>query len=185
MPRCKRFGVLSFLLLSSLIAQATPFAGSLWFTGLQDGQAVADYYQSDGITFNGFYAVAGSYIYCLGTTETCSASVPSGGLMNVEPGFQIGLSFYFKSGSFGEVLLFDQLNGLGTQLADVTLPNALNEWEPFGFFFGGLAKSAVFNGSMEVAVLTMGGQMVVPEPGSVLLFVSGLCGLATTRLRKR
>ena len=85
---------------------------------------------------------------------------------------------------YGNVLLYDQLNGQGTLLADVALYPATLPWEPFGFQFGGLAQSAVFDGTMEVAVVTMGGGMVLPEPSTMLLLLSGLGGAAYWKLRR-
>jgi PEP-CTERM motif len=172
------------LLLAAVTANAAPFAGSLTFVGLTDGEAVGNFYQSEGITFTGFYAVAGDYYTCQGTQVTCSASVNYGAIMDVQPGFLNGLSFYFKNGASGDVLLYDGLDGQGTRLGDVSLWPATNEWEPFGFMFPGLAQSAVFDlNNAEVAVLTMGGAMVIPEPATALLFLSGLGVLA--RLRRR
>jgi hypothetical protein len=160
---------MSILLLSSVVAAAAPFVGSITFQGLTGGQDVGDYYKSDGIFFTGFTAVAGDYYTCLDTTDTCSASLGPGAVMDVQPGFVNGLSFYFKTGSTGEVLLYDQLDGQGMLLADVALDFDTFLWNPFGFNFNGVAQSAVFNGNMEVAVVTMGGGMVLPEPSTILL----------------
>lgn len=171
-------------LLSVATANAAPFFGSLTFVGLSNGDAVGNFYQAEGITFTGFYAVAGDYYTCQGTQVTCSASVGYGAMMDVQPGFLNGLSFYFKSGASGEVLLYDGLDGQGALLADVPLWQATSEWEPFGFTFPGLAHSAVFDlNNAEVAVVTMGGGMVLPEPATALLFLSGLGVLA--RLRRQ
>ena len=181
MRRVLSLSLMSFLLLSAGVATAAPFVGSLTFEGLKDGDLVGDYYISEGITFTGFTAVAGDYYTCFNTDVTCSASVGFGAVMNVAPGFEKGLSFYFKSGGSGDVLLYDQLNGQGTLLADVWLWQATSLWEPFGFPFNGLAQSAVFHGNMEVAVLTMGGGMVIPEPSTVLLLLSGIGSLVGLR----
>jgi hypothetical protein len=181
----KLFSILSILTLSVAVAHAAPFVGSIDFVGLTDGEDVGNFYQSDGITFTGFTAVAGHYYTCLGMQETCSASVANGAVMDVQPGFQNGLSFYFNQGGSGEVLLYDGLDGQGTLLADVALWQATSEWEPFGFPFGGLAKSAVFNGSMEVAVVTMGGGIVIPEPATVALLLASLGTVAGLRRRWR
>jgi hypothetical protein len=175
--------VVIFVTLSACVAAASPFVGSIDFVGLNDGESVDDFYISEGISFSGFTAVAGDYYSCEGTQVTCSASVADGAVMNVIPGFAQGLSFYFKAGGSGDVLLYDQLNGQGTLLADVSLGQATVPWEPFGFQFNGLAYSAVFNGDMEVAVLTMGGAMVVPEPSSLVLLLSGVGGLAYFKYR--
>lgn len=177
--------ILSFFLFTVAVAHAAPFVGSISFQGLIDGEDVGDFYQSEGITFTGFTAVAGHYYTCFNTQMTCSANVSYGAVMDVQPGFQNGLSFYFNQGGSGKVLLYDGLDGTGNLLADVTLWQATSEWEPFGFFFNGLAKSAVFNGKMEVAVVTMGGGMVVPEPGTVALLLSGLATLAGFKRRRR
>jgi PEP-CTERM motif len=179
------FSVVSFLALSVAVATADPFVGSITFEGLSNGEAVGNFYQSQGITFTGFYAVAGHFWMCVDTPVTCSAIVHYGAVMNVQPGFQKGLSFYFNQGGSGEVLLYDGLDGQGTMLADVPLWPAISEWEPFGFTFGGLAKSAVFNGEMEVAFVTMGGAMVLPEPATVALLLSGLATIVGFRRRKR
>jgi len=165
------------------MASASPFVGSLTFVGLNDGDPVDDFYIDQGISFSGFTAVAGDYYTCEGTQITCSASVANGAVMNVAPGFTSGLSFYFKFGGSGDVLLYDQPDGQGTLLADVALGPAISLWEPFGFTFGGLAHSAVFNGDMEVAVVTMGGAMVLPEPSSMLLLLSGVGSLAYFKYR--
>ena len=172
-------------LLSVATANAAPFVGSLTFVGLTDGEAVGNFYQAEGITFTGFYAVAGDYYTCQGTQVTCSASVGYGSIMDVQSGFLNGLSFYFKNGASGDVLLYDGLDGQGGLLADVPLWQATNEWEPFGSTFPGLAQSAVFDlNNAEVAVVTMGGAMVLPEPATALLFLSGLGALASLRRRR-
>ena len=179
------FSLLFFVALSVAVGNAAPFVGSIDFQGLTDGEDVGNFYQSLGITFTGFTAVAGHYYTCLGTQETCSASVGFGAVMDVQPGFQNALSFYFNQGGSGEVLLYDGLGGTGTLLADAALGQAMSEWEPFGFTFPGLAKSAVFNGNMEVAVVTMGGGFVIPEPATVVLLLSGLATVASFRRRLR
>jgi hypothetical protein len=163
MKRFLYWYVLVFVMLSACVASASPFVGSITFVGLNDGDPVDDFYISEGISFGGFTAVAGDYYTCLDTDVTCSALVGYGAVMNVAPGFTQGLSFYFKSGGSGDVLLYDQLDGQGTLLADAALWPATALWEPFGFQFGGLAHSAVFDGNMEVAVVTMGGAMVLPS----------------------
>jgi hypothetical protein len=178
MRRLSSLYVVVFVLLSACLAGASPFVGSITFIGLNGGDPVDDFYISEGISFTGFTAVAGDFYLCEGTEVTCSASVASGSVMNVAPGFANGLSFYFKFGGSGDVLLYDQPDGQGTLLADVALWPATSLWEPFGFTFGGLAHSAVFNGDMEVAVVTMGGAMVLPEPSSIVLLLSGLGSLA-------
>lgn len=179
------FSILFFIALSVAMANASPFVGSIGFQGLTDGEDVGNFYQSLGITFTGFTAVAGHYYTCLGTPETCSASVGFGAVMDVQPGFQNALSFYFNQGGSGDVLLYDGLDGRGTLLADVALWQATSEWEPFGFTFPGLAKSAVFNGNMEVAVVTMGGGFVVPEPATLVLLLSSLGTIASLKRRWR
>jgi hypothetical protein len=184
MRRLMGFSLISFFLLTTVVANAAPFVGSLTFEGLTNGEAVGNFYQASGITFTGFYAVAGDYVTCLGTQVTCSATVGQGAIMNVTPGFQNGLSFYFQNGGSGDVRLFDGADGQGTLLADVPLWAASSDWEPFGFTFPGLAKSAVFDGNMEVAVLTMGGSMVIPEPATMLLLLSGL-GTVVSVTRRR
>jgi hypothetical protein len=160
------------------LAGASPFVGSIDFVGLNNGDPVDDFYISLGISFSGFTAVAGDYYTCLNTDVTCSASVAYGSVMNVAPGFTSALSFYFKLGGSGDILLYDQPDGQGTLLADEALGPANSLWEPFGFPFSGLAHSAVFNGDMEVAVVTMGGGMVLPEPSSIVLLLSGVGSLA-------
>jgi hypothetical protein len=184
MPKLAGFRLVSFFLLTAVAANAAPFVGSLTFVGLTNGDAVGNFYQAEGITFTGFYAVAGDYITCLGTQVTCSATVGYGSIMDVQQGFQHGLSFYFRNGGTGDVLLYDGIGGQGTLLADVALWPATSDWEPFGFMFPGLAQSAVFDvNNAEVAVVTMGGAMVIPEPTTALLFLSGLGTVVTLRRR--
>lgn len=181
MRRLIGFGFILFVLLSATFAHATMFI--INFQGLTDGEEVGNFYQAEGITFIGFTAVAGHYYECQGTDETCSASVADGAIMNVAPGFEGGLSFYFANGGSADVRVYDGLNGQGTLLIDYPLWPAHDPWEPFGFTFNGVAKSAVFNGGMEVAVLTTGGGMVIPEPAGILLFTTALGSLGLIRRR--
>jgi hypothetical protein len=79
-----------------------------------------------------------------------------------------------------KVILVKQIGYLG----HVALWPATSDWEPFGFMFPGLAQSAVFDvNNAEVAVVTMGGAMVIPEPTTALLFLSGLGTVVTLRRR--
>ncbi len=125
-----------------------------------------------------------------------------GVVMNVPAGFTTGFSFFYSAIVYpGFVEVYDDLNATGNLLARIDLditpqlglgdPNgAYDNWKPVGVSFSGVAKSVSFSGSanfigfdnITLGSATPGG--VIPEPGSVVLFASGL-GAALTALRRR
>ena len=97
-----------------------------------------------------------------------SAAISGTGIMNVPAGWSGAVSFYY----FGAPLavdFYDQQNGLGALVGTLNLP-------PEGSFFPAgaalpLFRSAVFlSGGDNIDALTNGG-FVVPEPGTVQLWL--------------
>lgn len=124
-----------------------------------------------------------------------------GVVMNVPAGFTTGFSFFYSGIQPGSVSVYDGLNGTGTLLASLNLsptppgpgdPNggAYGVWAPIGVSFAGVAKSVNFSGAANFIAfdnITLGSQTpgAIPEPSTIVLFVSGLGVAAAARRRAK
>ena len=126
-----------------------------------------------------------------------------GDIMNVPAGFTTGFSFYYSAiNAPGVVDVYDGLNGTGTLLASLALPvtpsggapectyGAFCPWFPVGVTFNGTAMSVNFSGTANQIGfdnITLGSATPTPgtpEPGTLVMFGSGVIGLAGLLRRK-
>jgi PEP-CTERM motif len=126
-----------------------------------------------------------------------------GDIMNVPAGFDTGFSFYYSSpGVGGSVTVYDQLGGMGNILATLALSTTPSggpgcsgnytycPWVPVGVTFSGTAYSVNFSGTANYIGfdnITLGSGTPtpgIPEPGTLVMFGSGLAGLAGVIRRK-
>jgi PEP-CTERM motif len=127
-----------------------------------------------------------------------------GDVMDDAAGFTTGFSFYYSAISMpGSVDVYSGLDGTGSLLASLTLPvtpeggspvctpgYAYCPWVPIGVSFGGTAESAVFSGSADYIAfdnITLGSSSpsITPEPGTLLLFSSGLLAVGAFLRRRK
>jgi len=126
-----------------------------------------------------------------------------GDIMNVPAGFDTGFSFYYTSPFYaGTVTVYSGLDATGSVLATLNLPTtpsggspectygAYCPFEPFGVTFSGTAMSVNFSGVADQIGfdnITLGSGTPtpgVPEPGTLVMFGSGVIGLAGMLRRK-
>ena len=212
--------LLMALLMVGLLASSAYASITLNFQGLQNLEPVESYYNGGlggfgsgpgpnyGITFGSdslaiINAASGGTGNTFnepfgGTTCLFFLSGP-GDLMNVPAGFTTGFSFYYSSPfATGSISVYSGLNGTGTLLAYLSLPETPNGvptfsynyafWEPIGVSFSGTAESALFSGSANYIAfddVTLGASRPpgAPEPATILLLGSGLVGLAALKKR--
>jgi hypothetical protein len=177
----------SLLFLGIAIASADPIV-SLNFNDLQIGEEVLGFYNGGlgsldtgpgpdlGITFTSDFVTVPFGVF--GPPELSEQLTSDSGTMNVAAGFSGGVSFYYAtvSGVPGSVLLYSGLDGTGSLVASLALPedggfeaNGLGVFPPF--------RSAVFNGNglmLDNITLAPGGGLVIPEPSSISLLWIGL-----------
>jgi hypothetical protein len=124
----------------------------------------------------------------------------TGDVMNVAAGFTTGFAFSYAAVNVpGTVTVWSGLNDTGTLLETINLPvtgdncdgqTDFSCWVNTGGSFAGVAESADFSGTANQIVftnITIGAADVpsaVPEPGSLVLFGSGLLGLVGAVRRK-
>ncbi len=217
---------LALVAAASLVANSTFAAVEvLNFQGLDlaNDEGPANYYNggagSLGSTGGPNYGISfgPDAIACAGQPGgTCNtAAVPGGGLitflggpgdiMNRTAGFTDGFSFYYTSPSdTGSVTVWSGLDGTGTLLATLTLPQTPNgsasnpeclgesycPWVAAGVTFSGTAESVDFSGAANqigFANITVGSATAAspaPEPESVALMLAGL-GVVGVMARRR
>jgi hypothetical protein len=126
--------------------------------------------------------------------------------INDNAGFTNGFSFFYTDPGtpVGSFQVFAGLNGTGALLASVTLgitPSTCPPeffapffcpFIPAGVDFAGTAHSVVFSGANDASVIddvTFGsdtpGTTTTPEPASIVLVATGLCGVAIVARRRR
>jgi hypothetical protein len=209
---------------------ATPAAEAtvidMTFVGLTDSVSVNDYYNggtaSGGTGPGPNYGVGFNNATVLNQVEeneglfvpgpnTITFLSGTGSVMNVAAGFTTGFSFDYAAPFFtGAVSVFSGLNGTGTLLATINLPETENgsalpgcsghNYCPpsaAGVTFAGTAESVNFSGTADFIVyddITLGSSTVggsptppsgVPEPTSLALFGGGLLGLRFFQRRKK
>ncbi len=125
-------------------------------------------------------------------TATASTSVfnagAGGGFLD-----SLSLSYFNASGVDGTVSIWSGLNGLGSQLASITLGDnsgsadaqLLNTWTLASANFTGLAQSIVFSGNDGNIAYDNVAVNAVPLPAALLLFPMGAAGLGLSARRKR
>lgn len=164
-----------FLCVILSVSSASASSELLTFSGLQDGQPVANFYNGGsgnpnipnfGVTFSSnFYGLrpaaqggSGNFtpditgtpvIFLLGTAGTSIT-----GWMNVSQGFSSGINFYYTAAFQETATVWSGANGTGTVLATITL--AANDggcgtvgycnWTNVGISFSGTAQSITFSG---------------------------------------
>ena len=163
-----------FLLTGALLvsaASARADVNVLTFEGLQDNEAVSEFYNGGkgslgsgpglnvGISFVNAYASlesSGNFINEPSPSTTITFNSGLTATMNVNNGFDTGFSFYYASPfKTGSITVYSGLNETGTVLATLplattpgsaTAPN-YNTWIPVGVKFNGTAHSVGFGGA--------------------------------------
>jgi hypothetical protein len=173
----RRLAKICVLAIGGLVSSNAHAATTLDFTGLQNQEQVLNYYNG-GLGGNGS-GPGPNYGVVFGTDSLAliSSTVGGGGnfqnapsnsivfflggpgdVMDVAGGFNTGFSFYYSASGTGSVNVYSGLDGTGSLLATLNLPNSAGngapgctyyycDWQPVGVSFAGTAESAVFSGS--------------------------------------
>ena len=124
----------------------------------------------------------------------------SSGYMDVVNGFTTGLNFFYTSLTPITVTVWSAPNGTGSVLATIVLnvnggppggcssPVLYCNWSDIAVAFSGTARSVTFTGPanyLGITDITVGStRTAIPEPTTLLLFGTGLVGLASLKLRR-
>ena len=167
---------------------------------------IGSFYAGLGVTFSSNALVVNGYNGSNEPTPTSILFFLSGtaATLNYAAGFDTGFSFYFSSSTTdGNIQVFDGLNGTGTLLASITLPQQFNtgcptgstgsycNWTPIGVAFNGTAKSINFGGAPNYIGfdnVTFGATTPVPsipEPSTYALMALGLAGIGFVARRRK
>jgi hypothetical protein len=143
------------------------------------------------------------------TADTVLFFLNGSAVLNYEPGFTDGFSFYYTSAFASTVRVWSGLDATGTLLGEIVLgknytngnckgdpTGAYCHWDIGSLAFGDTAKSIDFGGSANYVGfdnITFGSinpnqpptDADVPEPGVALLLWAGLVGLNATVRRRR
>src|SRR5713226_4467042 len=180
----------SLLFLGVALANADPIV-SLDFNDLQVDEEVLGYYSGGlgslgtgpgpdlGISFTSDFVTVPFGVF--GPPDLSEQLTSDSGTMNVAAGFSGGFSFYYAnmSGVPGSLLLYSGLNGTGSLVGSLLLPDnggfeatGLEQLIPF--------ESAVFSGNglmLDNITFAPGGELVLPEPSSINLLCIGLVAI--------
>jgi hypothetical protein len=133
---------------------------------------------------------------------TAAGFLESPDIMDVPAGITTGFSFFYSSPfEPGTVSVWSGPNKTGTELTSLSLPVTPNNgvgcppgaiycpFVPIGVSFAGTAMSVDFNAPLNDIVfdnITLGSStpVVIPEPGTLVMFGSGIVGLAGLLRRK-
>lgn len=183
---------LPILLMGAVGAQA-----DLNFNALQVGEEVQGYYNGGfgsmgtgpgpnlGITFtNDFVTVPeGVFGPPFGPPLRAEELSNGSGIMDVAAGFSGDFSFYYlNSGTTGSVNLYSGLDGSGSLVGTLMLPN-MPDFGAVGLVQGIPFSSAVFSGDANTLVfdnITFG-ELVLPEPASTSLLLTVLAASVFVR----
>lgn len=197
--------VLPAIALAAAVPQARANNIVLTFEGLQDDEAVLNYYDGGfggdgsgpgpnyGVTFGSDSLAlissvdggSGNFTNSPAPGETVLFFLSGpGDIMDVSAGFTTGFSFYYADAAdlTGSVGVYSDLDGAGSLLATLNLsstPNPYNVWVPIGVTFAGTAESVIFSGSANYIGfdnVTLGSATPgVPEASNTLLLLSVAC----------
>lgn len=167
-----------------------PIMFFLSFEGIPVGHEVDDYYYIGlGIHFtDGFIANGHDAPPCQSGGGPCTAELTSSSvIMDVYPGFQNFLSFYYHNSDGGEISIYSGLDGTGDVLRMFPIPaqHSGEGWEPLGESFMGTAYSVKIAGNPGIEFTSLNNVgLVTPEPTSLILLATGVAGLAGWRRRR-
>jgi hypothetical protein len=127
----------------------------------------------------------------LGTAYAHTFAADDKAFMNVAGGTVGVLSFYYSSplAVLGAVKAYSGLNATGSLLGTFDLAanasSLYDSWTLASFAFGGVARSFDFSAGANVVGLDNVNVAAVPEPGTVLLMLTGGAALLGVRNRRR
>jgi hypothetical protein len=185
MRRCALVLFMVFMFGAVLVSAAQTAPVVISFGGLQDLQAIGDYYNGGagpnyGVSFSSnvyalksvFQGGSGGFspdptqtpaMFIIGTT-----GIDATGVMNVGPGFSSQLSFFYTAAFNETVTVWSGANGTGTALATISLsanngscvafPSYCN-WSGVSVGFTGTGNSVTFSGpanGMGISHITLG-----------------------------
>ncbi|MFZ0759328.1 MAG: hypothetical protein WAM69_05195 [Candidatus Sulfotelmatobacter sp.] len=181
------------------------------FIGLQDGQAVGNFYNGGGVadTMNYGVTFSSNFVGLRSTSREGAGALPPApgstpyiyinsntmpGVMNVAGGFGSGLNFFYAALSSETITVWSGSNGTGTALATMTVSPSCSlsagncTWFDTGLDFSGTAKSVTFSGpanGIGLSDITLGqGRTALPEPSSIYLLETGLLGICAYKIRR-